>query len=122
MNELKENNINISHRELIYLVFIKNNEGKRMLEIGKKMGISKGAFSNTVKTLKKKSLIKKIKVKGDQRVFTLYLDELGEKAYKVHEDARNKMVKVFDKILAKEEKENIVSICKKLITAWEANQ
>ncbi len=103
LTELKKQGLNISHRELIYIVFIKNNEGKRMLDIGKKMGLSKGAFSNTVKTLVEKGLVKKERSIHDKRIIRLTLGEKGEEAYRIHGEARAKITKSVGKILSKEE-------------------
>ncbi|CAM9116723.1 MarR family winged helix-turn-helix transcriptional regulator [Mycoplasma todarodis] len=116
--ELKKRGLKISHRELIYIVFIKNNEGKRMLEIGKKMGLSKGAFSNTVKTLVEKKLVKKQKNAEDKRIMMLTLDEKGEEAYAIHGKARKRITKSIGNILTDQEKEGFIALCDKLVASW----
>ncbi|TCG11804.1 MarR family winged helix-turn-helix transcriptional regulator [Mycoplasma todarodis] len=121
LRELKKQGLNISHRELIYIVFIKNNEGKRMLEIGKEMGLSKGAFSNTVKTLVEKKLVRKERMEDDKRVIILTLDEKGEEAYKIHGEARRKITNSLTKLLSKEEQEWFVAVTSRLLSEWTRN-
>ncbi len=117
LEELKKQGLKISHRELIYIVFIKRNEGKRMQEIGKRMGLSKGAFSNTVKTLVEKQLVKKEKNEDDKRIMMLTLDKKGKEAYKIHGDARDEITKTMAGILTKEELEWFSTVSYKIMNA-----
>ncbi len=111
---LNEHKFNVSQRELIYLVFIKDNYGKRMQKIGELMGLSKGAFSNTVKTLVDKKLVKKTKSKKDNRIITLSLDTNGENVYKLHKEARKQVNKRMMKFLSTKECEIIFELGNKI--------
>ncbi len=113
--ELKKQGLKISHRELIYIVFIKRNEGKTMLEIGERMGLSKGAFSNTVKTLVKKNLVNKEKGNDDKRIVMLTLSESGEEAYRIHGEVRRKITETMAEILTHEELEWFFQVSGKIM-------
>ncbi|TCG11465.1 MarR family winged helix-turn-helix transcriptional regulator [Mycoplasma marinum] len=108
--------LNISHRELIYIVFLKDCQGMNMMDICDVMALSKGAFSKAVKALVTKGIVKKKRSKIDTRTSTLLLTKEGERAYGVYNEARQIIhSEIISKIFNEKEVENLYEIADKFI-------
>jgi len=64
---------------------IGNNPGINSTGLAGRLGVSKGAVSQTLNKLLKKGLIRKTQLRADARESTLELTELGWKGFRAHE-------------------------------------
>ncbi len=105
---------NMSYKEVSYLSEIHIHKGISLVELARKMGVSKSAVSQIVSKLCKKGYVEKRKVEADKRECSLSLTEAIEEIYKENDKALNA---IFDESLSsfsKEEKETFCSLLVKI--------
>ena len=72
--------------EIHTIEFVGRYPGSNITELSDKMGITKGAVSQTVNKLVKKKFVEKFRDPGNDKEVYVRLTEKGEKARKGHED------------------------------------
>ncbi len=103
---------NMSYKEVSYLSEIHIHQGISLVELSKKMGVTKSAVSQIVNKLCKKKYIEKKQSKYDKRESNLYLTEKIEKVYAKNDKSLNK---IFDESLSSISEEEKKIFCKLLI-------
>ena len=103
---------NMSYKEVSYLSEIHIHKGISLVELSKKMGVTKSAVSQIVNKLCKKKYIEKKQSKYDKRESNLYLTEKIEKVYAKNDKSLNK---IFDESLSSISEEEKKIFCKLLI-------
>ncbi len=103
---------NMSYKEVSYLSEIHIHKGISLVELSKKMGVTKSAVSQIVNKLCKKKYIEKKKSKYDKRESNLYLTEKIEKVYAKNDKSLNK---IFDESLSSISEEEKKIFCGLLI-------
>ncbi len=112
---LKKSNLDITHRELIYIVFINLFKNEKMSTIAKVLSVSKSTFSNMVNTLIRKGMVEKTRVSKDSRVLTLELTKKSLLALELHNKARNLVNNSVKETASIQEKEMLNSISEKVL-------
>lgn len=88
---LKESGLNITSKELSYLVIIKHQEHIKQKDILALMDVTKGTFSNMVKQLVRKGFIKQVASEEDKRVKKIVFTDKGHKALNLNSDIRKRI-------------------------------
>ncbi len=79
----------VSTKEAHVIQAIGDNEKIGVTELGNYFGISKSASSQMVSKLDSKGFIKKLRSEENNKEVNLVLTELGQKAYKAHEETHS---------------------------------
>ncbi len=85
--------------EIHMIMYIKDNPDLHVSGLAKKIGVTKGAVSQIVAKLVKKSMVVKTKDEANLSRTLLRLTDKGEVAYKVHEKMHNKFDLGIEEIL-----------------------
>lgn len=105
---------NMSYKEVSYLSEIHINRGISLVDLSKKMGVTKSAVSQIVSKMCKKGYIEKRKAIDDKRESNLYLTDSIERIYAENDKALNQ---IFDESLSSislDEKEMLCSLLIKI--------
>lgn len=96
------------HFSEIHMVkFIKENDRFHITKIADKMGITKGAVSQTIGRLHKKGFLTKEKSKENHSKLRIKLTDKGEVAYINHEKVKKDFFILVSSLLENEKNENI---------------
>ena len=93
--------------EIHMIKFIKENQGLHITRIAEKMGITKGAVSQTIGRLDKKGFLIKKKSSENYSKLIMKLTDKGEIAYINHEQHKNIFFGLVEELLENEKQENI---------------
>ncbi len=109
-NDLKAKNFgtdsNLYHSEIHMLQCIKENEGLHISAIARKLEITRGAVSQTIKRLENKDYLFKEASSDSNSKLILKLTEKGEVAYKNHKSYHNQYNIIIKELLGNASKEN----------------
>ncbi len=103
---------NMSYKEVSYLSEIHINRGISLVDLSKKMGVTKSAVSQIVTKMCKKGYIEKRKSLDDKRESNLYLTESIERIYTENDKVLNR---IFDETLSSISTEEKELLCTLLI-------
>ncbi len=103
---------NMSYKEVSYLSEIHINSGISLVDLSKKMGVTKSAVSQIVSKMCKKGYIEKRKSVDDKRESNLYLTESIERIYTENDKVLNR---IFDETLSSISTEEKELLCTLLI-------
>lgn len=98
--------------EIHLMLMIKNDIDTNATEIAKKLGLTKGAVSQTLLRLEKKGIILKTKDPYNKNELTMSLTEFGEKAYELCQSTQASFIEAHEGYLGKldsKEKEVILN-------------
>lgn len=104
----------MSYKEVSYLSEIHIHKGISLVELSRKMGVSKSAVSQIVSKLCRKGYVDKLPSEEDKRGAKLFLTDKIEKVYGENDKALNK---IFDESLSsisEQEKETFCSLLIKI--------
>lgn len=97
---------NLYHSEIHMLQYIKENEGLHISAIARKLEITRGAVSQTIKRLENKGYLFKEASSDSNSKLILKLTEKGEVAYKNHKSYHNQYNLVIKELLRSASREN----------------
>lgn len=100
-------NMVLTRKEIHTIQFIGECPGIGVVELAEKQGVTKGATSQMVKKLVEKGLVIKKQSLSSESEICLELTDLGQKAFKGHEDFHNNAGKQWEQILDKMSKDDI---------------
>ncbi len=103
---------NMSYKEVSYLSEIHINKGISLVELSKKMGVTKSAVSQIVSKMCKKGYVEKNKSEEDKRGAKLFLTKRIEEVYEENDKALNK---IFDESLSSISPKEKEAFCSLLI-------
>jgi DNA-binding MarR family transcriptional regulator len=106
--------------EIHMIKSIKENEGIHVTGLAEKLGITKGAVSQTIAKLQKKGMVIKDRDSSNQSKLVLRLTEKGEIAYKSHIDYHEKFDKCVENILKDTTEDNKIFLKKFLLAVEKA--
>lgn len=95
------------HSEIHMIKFIKENKDLHMSAIARKLGLTRGAVSQTIKRLEKKGVIQKEVDEENKSKFLIKLTQKGEIAYCNHKKYHESFDKVILDVLSGEKEYNI---------------
>lgn len=105
---------NMSYKEVSYLSEIHVHNGINLVELSKKMGVTKSAVSQIIVKLCKKGYVEKRQSSTDKRGFNLFLTEKVEMIYEENDKALNKIFNESLSSISEEEKGTLCSLLVKI--------
>lgn len=105
---------NMSYKETSYLSEIHIHKGISLVDLSKKMGVTKSAVSQIITKMIKKGYVEKRVSPLDKREFNLFLTENIEEVYKENDIALNKIFDYSLSFISKEEKKIFCSLLLKI--------
>lgn len=118
------NGVKLYQSEIKILHYIGSHEGTTITAIAAEMGKTASAYSQVIRKLKQKEIVRQIRNEKNAREYNLYLTSLGKRIFK-SEEAFEKFCnsQTFEKLddFTKEELETFCRIQKKLNEAFSIN-
>lgn len=86
-----------------------------MTQVARELDITVGTLTIAINRLIKKEYVKRRRIEEDRRVVLIKLTEKGNKAFKVHSDFHDDMIRSMMKDISKEEGEALINALKKMV-------
>lgn len=91
--KIKESGLNLTPKELNYLVIIKHQDHLKQNDILNLMDVTKGTFSSMIKQLTTKGFIVQVSSELDKRIKKIVFTDLGNKALELNLHIRKRIKK-----------------------------
>ena len=114
---IEHGHIKLHPSEIHLMNVIAEERGRNASAMASRLGVTKGAVSQTLSRLEKKGIIFKTKDPQNKNELTVYFTSLGKNLLKQHHEMRASLRKRYDKYfsnISKEERDIIINFLKKM--------